>query len=145
MLLFPRLKLKLTIYIGECITSLHFMIEHFSNVSEWDYCAKSDIVGIPKLHIHQFAYRSIRGCRLIWCTTWRTDCMWRFVAYFISPASRVHGDICTMEPLALSAGILAFIEARTRWDAGDETTAVTGVASETVKETAAVWPIRARW
>lgn len=83
--------------------------------------------------------------RLIWRTTWRTDCMWRFAAYFILPASRVYGDICTIEPSALSTGILAFVEGRTGRDAEDEITAVTATASEMAKETAAAWPIRARW
>lgn len=50
-----------------------------------------------------------------------------------------------MGPSALSAGILAFVEGRTGRDAGDETAVVTAAASETAKETAAAWTIRARW
>lgn len=43
------------------------------------------------------------------------------------------GDISTMGPSALSAGILAFVEGRTGRDAGDETATVTAAASETAK------------
>lgn len=99
----------------------------------------SDIAGL------ETSYSSVRLqirswlLRLIWRTTWRMVCMWRFAAYFISPASRVCGDICTMEPSVLSAGILAFVEGRTGRDAGDETTTVTAAASDTAKETASGW------
>lgn len=78
-----------------------------------NYCTELDIVGIARLHIHQlFAYRFVRvglSC-LIWRTTWRTDCTWRFAMYFISPASPMYraGGICTIGSSVLSAGILAF-------------------------------------
>ncbi|TGZ46231.1 hypothetical protein DBV15_09658 [Temnothorax longispinosus] len=107
-----------------------------------------DMVGIPKLHIHQFAYRSVRIAAALNLAHHLTDGLhvtFRGVFHFTC-ASRVYGNIYTMGPSALSAGILAFVEGRTGRDAGDETTAVTAAASETAKETAAAArPIRARW